>query len=110
MKIALNTIKVAAAGGLVDWKTINLPQSKFSDIGGLLNGVVSWIIGFGGALAVIAIVYSGIMYITAGPDQAKAEAAKKNLTWAIIGLVIAILAIVIIQSIYPILSTEKTTL
>lgn len=84
---------------LVDLKDINLPKSKFSSITDLAKGIANLLFGFVGALATIAIVYSGIMYITAGSDSAKAETAKKNLTWAIIGVAIAILAIVIVNEI-----------
>jgi len=85
-------------------KDITLPKSKYSDLGSLLSGVATWIIGFAGAFATIAVVYSGIMYITAAGDEAKAETAKKNLTWAILGVVVAILAILIINNIIPILA------
>lgn len=86
-------------GGSVNLKDIQLPQSKFSDLSGLLQGGVDWFMGIMGAIAVMAIVYSGIMYITAAGDVAKAETARKNLTWAIMGLVIAILAIVAVNGI-----------
>ncbi|MDO8513617.1 MAG: hypothetical protein Q7S37_03885 [bacterium] len=55
------------------------------------------------AIFVIAIIYSGIMYITSGglvgseTKPAKAAAAKKNLIWAITGFVIILLAIAITQ-------------
>ncbi|GEM_PF-3415159 len=45
-----------------------------------------------GGLAVIALIYSGIMYFTAYGDEAKAKLAKRNSTWAIIGIVIIVLS------------------
>lgn len=83
---------------------VTLPTSKVSDIPGLISTIIEWLLGFAGALAVIAIVYSGIMYITAGGDPAKAETAKKNLIWAILGVVIIALALVIVSSVSNILS------
>ncbi len=59
--------------------------------------IINWLIGILGSLAVIAIIYSGIMYITAGPDTARAEAAKKNLLWAIVGIVIILAAFLIVN-------------
>jgi len=59
---------------------------------GLVTQVIGWLFGGIAALGVIAIVYSGVMMITAGADTTKAENAKKNLTWAIIGLVLAVSA------------------
>lgn len=87
---------------------ITLPDSKFKDIPGLVGGIFEWIFGFAAALAIIAVVYSGIMYITAGGDAAKAEKAKNNLFWAIIGVIIAILAMVIIQWVSNILNKGTT--
>jgi hypothetical protein len=83
-------------GGAVSLKDITLPTSNYSDLNSLMLGLANWLIGICGGLAVIAVVYSGIMYITAGGDTAKAETARKNLTWAITGVVVAILAGVIV--------------
>ncbi len=87
-----------------DVSDINFPNTNFTDLVGLITSIINWLLGFGGILAVIAIVYSGIMYMTAGSDQAKAENAKKNLTWAIIGVVVILLALFIINLIGRILS------
>lgn len=73
------------------------PGAKFGSIEALVLGALVWIFGFAAGLAVIAVVYSGIMYITASGDSAKVEKAKNNLTWAIIGIVVTVLAIVIVQ-------------
>ncbi len=83
---------------------INFPNTNFTDLVGLITSIINWLLGFGGILAVIAIVYSGIMYMTAGSDQTKAENAKKNLTWTIIGVVVILLALFIINLIDQILS------
>ena len=72
-------------------KDIVFPGSKFKDLPDFVQGVINWLFGLAGAFAVIAIVYSGIMYITSGADQTKTETAKKNLVWAINGLVIRLL-------------------
>lgn len=97
---SLFLIKTAlAADDLTELGKIDLPGGKFSSIRDLLLGAVTWILGFCGALAVIAIIYSGYMYMTAGGDPAKAESAKKNLVWAITGIVIIGLSIVIVQAV-----------
>lgn len=86
-------------------KDITLPGSKFDDIPSLIQGIITWLLGFAGAFAVIALVYSGIMYITAGADQTKAETAKKNLVWAITGIVVILLAYAIIRWVAAIISS-----
>lgn len=95
----------AAGSGLGEITPINkLPASRFADVPAVISGVIDWILILAGALAVIAVVYSGIMYITAGGDSAKAEKGKNNLIWAIIGVVIISLAYVIIQWVQNILT------
>lgn len=48
-------------------------------------------------IAVIALVISGVMYISAGGDERSIERAKKMLVGSIAGLVIALLSLVIVQ-------------
>ena len=77
---------------------LNLPIFKFSSFDTLVGALIDLFLWFGSALSVIAIIYSGIMYITAGgipgtEDKPKgAMVAKKNLIWAITGLIIFLLA------------------
>lgn len=91
----------------IDAKSINLPTSKFDgkDLVDVLSGVIDWFVWLVSALAVIAIVYSGIMYMTAGGDETKAATAKKNLLWAILGIIIVFLSYAIIGIIHNIVST-----
>jgi hypothetical protein len=58
--------------------------------------VFNEMLNFGVVLAILMIVYSGLRYITAGSDTNAPATAKKNLIWAIIGLVILMLAKVIV--------------
>jgi hypothetical protein len=73
---------------------------------GLLTRIANWILELAGALAVIAIIYSGLMYITASGVPEKAEKAKKNLIWAIVGLIVIFLSLLIIQWVHGILATN----
>lgn len=50
------------------------------------------------------IIYGGYLYITAEGDRSKAEKAKKTLIAAIIGLIIAISAAVIVNTISAVLT------
>lgn len=85
---------------------IVFPTSNFTTLEGLANGVGNWILGFAGILAVIAVIYSGLMYITAGEDAEKAAKGKKNLTWAIIGILIISLALIIVNTLPKYLGTQ----
>lgn len=82
------------------WTDITgLRASRYTDIIAVVAGVIEWLLGFAGALAVFAIIYSGIMYMTAGGDAEKALKARKNLLWAVFGVIIIFLSFAIIRSI-----------
>lgn len=83
---------------------VTFQPTKVDNLTDLILTAIKFLFGLIGALAIIAIAYSGIMYITAGPDPAKAESAKKNLTWAIIGFVIAGFAFYIVQIVLNVLA------
>ncbi|MDD5731423.1 MAG: hypothetical protein PHU42_00790 [Patescibacteria group bacterium] len=66
---------------------------------GNLNTYISDALGFAiwaaGLLSVVFIIIGGFQYITAGASKDGATKAKNTLTYAIIGLVIVLLALVI---------------
>ncbi len=75
------------------------PEFDFvsGDLMDIISRLVTWVLIFAGALAVIYLVYGGIMYITAGGDAEKATKGRTALINAIIGIVIILLAIVIVN-------------
>lgn len=52
-----------------------------------------------GLLAIIMLVVGGIMYMTSAGDETSAGTAKKTITYAIIGLVVALVSLVIVVQI-----------
>ena len=54
--------------------------------------VIKYLVGLAAALAVIALMIGGYQYLTAYGDTSKHQKATKTLTWAIIGLVLSIMA------------------
>jgi hypothetical protein len=65
------------------------PESSIVQI--LMNAastLMSLVIG----VAVIIIIYGGIVYATAGGDETKTNKAKRVLFWGAFGLIVAILA------------------
>lgn len=72
----------------------------------VIENVTNWVLGIAGSLAVLFIIISGIRYITSAGNQAQHEAAKKNLTSAIIGLVIVLISFVIVQVISRVLTNS----
>ena len=61
----------------------------------IVVNVITWMMSIIGVIAVAFIIYGGIMYATSAGNEQQIERAKKILLYAIIGLVIAIMALVI---------------
>lgn len=57
----------------------------------LVNRIAGFIATIAVAIAVIMIVWSGIMFLTAGGDENKVTTAKRAITWSVIGLAIALI-------------------
>lgn len=91
--VSLPLVVHAATNGITLPTGTGLPNSGVSTI---LDNVSKFVISLIAGLAVLMIVVSGIMYITAGGDSGKAEKAKEWLIASIVGLVIALLAFVIV--------------
>jgi len=71
---------------------IRFPKTNITSIPDLLTKLVYIFLPAAGAWAVIALIWSGIIYITAAGNTERQEKAKKNMTWAITGIVIIALS------------------
>lgn len=65
----------------------DLNPTPFKDVSQLANSLINRVPYFLGALAFLAIIYSGVLYVLALGDPSKTEMAKKNFTWTIIGVI-----------------------
>lgn len=65
---------------------------------------IEFLLIIGGILAFIALVYSGFLYIMSAGDPEKSEAAKKNLVWAVTGVIIMLCSVAILSLVMRILS------
>ncbi|MBI5152008.1 hypothetical protein HZA39_00575 [Candidatus Peregrinibacteria bacterium] len=68
-----------------------------SSINYLLQKVADGLIYIAAPLAVLFIVHAGVSYAMSTGDNTKIEAAKKEIIWAVLGLVIILIAFVIIR-------------
>ena len=59
--------------------------------------VMNWVFGLGAIVALFFVLFSGIRFLTSGGDAKQVEAARKTLTFAIIGLVVILLSFAIIN-------------
>ena len=63
----------------------------------LVLRIIQIFLAVAGLVAVVFLIIGGFRYITAGGNEETAEAAKKTIVNAIIGIVIIILAFVIVR-------------
>lgn len=60
--------------------------------GGIFQTVTNILLFIVGAIAVIMLIIGGIRYVVSGGDQAAVTAAKNTILYAIVGIIVAILA------------------
>ena len=65
--------------------------------------LTNWILGFVAMIAVLMIVFGGVMYIGSSGDETKATTAKRAVTYALMGLVIAGIAYAIVNVIVSVI-------
>jgi len=90
----------------------NTPASLFGN-GGIFQTVVNIFLFVIGAIAVIMLIYGGIRYTISGGDAKNVTAAKDTILYAIVGIVVAVLAYAIVNfvitGLVPGSSTSSTT-
>lgn len=83
----------------------DVPQNISQATGGessaraLVLNIVNFFLGFLGIIAVIMIIYGGIMYVTAAGDQTKIDNAKKIIMYAIVGIIIVLISFALVNTV-----------
>lgn len=97
---------------LIDLQKIfgNEPEKfDLTKIGDALGEVTNIMFGLAGTVALIFLLWGGILYLTAGGSSEQAGKAKSTLTWAIIGLIVVIAAYAIVKYFSDILILNSPT-
>ena len=110
MLIGLTTaVSVVAAPGVSAATPKEEVKSGIDAIGGdetgrgaasftnLLESIINILLFIIGAIAVIMIIIGGIKYTTSNGDQAQVTSAKNTIMYAVVGLVVAIMAYSIVN-------------
>ncbi|MCK4919011.1 MAG: hypothetical protein KAS01_01360 [Candidatus Pacebacteria bacterium] len=85
---ALTVSTIASA----QWGKTNAPSNVPTDIEMAVMNLTNWILGFIAIIATLVIIWGGVQYLTAGGNDDAVGAAKKTISYGIIGMVIAGLA------------------
>jgi hypothetical protein len=76
---------------------VNTGGTKTSTLDSAIKTVVNTILFLLGVVAVIVIVIGGFKYVTSNGDAEKVKSAKNTILYAVIGLVVAIMAYAIVD-------------
>lgn len=74
----------------------NTPGSLFGDQG-IFKTIVNIMLFLVGAIAVIMLIFGGVRYVTSAGAQDQITAAKNTIMYAIIGIIVAVLAFAIVN-------------
>ena len=69
------------------------------DLDQIIMSTLNMLLSLIGTLAILMLVGGGIMYMTAGGDDARADTAKNTIKYAIIGLTVALISLVLVNQI-----------
>ncbi len=95
------TPTVAPGGG--GWVAPAQPTGVMQDINKAVMNITNWILGFIALIAVLAIIWGGVQYVTSVGNDTQMESAKKTIQWAVMGLVVAGLAYAIVYVIVAVI-------
>ena len=68
-------------------------------MGAILDNVMNIVFPVAGIICVIFIIIGGYMWIASAGDPSKVKQAQGTLTWAIIGLVFVLIAVLVVKTI-----------
>ena len=91
---------VGTANGELDFTSVSkagLPDSP--GIKNILVNILNWLLRIIGIITVIAFIISGGQYLLASGDEKIIEIAKRNMTYSIIGIIVALSGFVAVRAI-----------
>ena len=73
-------------------QTVPTVITDYTGVVGIINKVGTWMFGLLLALAVVFLLYAAFTYLRAGGDPSKVDEAKNVIIYALIAIVVAVLA------------------
>jgi|SRR5690606_21056510 hypothetical protein len=112
----------AALQVVVGQSTVNAQTSKITegieatgnddnvntDLPGLITIVVNTLLIIVGAVAVIMLIWGGFKYITSAGDASAVSSAKNTILYAVIGIIVAVLAYAIVNWVISTVTGQTT--
>lgn len=89
-----------------DVREANGCNSSTDKLSPAIQSIINGVIGLLATVAVVFVVVGGVQYMTSGGDSGKVKTAKNTILYALIGLVICVLAFAIVNWLVGILQTK----
>ncbi len=107
---AAKVMNVSAFSGVRDGvnaaKTDDMPANLIGP-DGVLTNITNTILYVVGIIAIVMLIVGGIKYVTSGGDKQKVTDAKNTILYAVLGLVIALLAFAIVNFVLNALGVQN---
>jgi len=68
--------------------TLNNPLGKTKTLTALISQIINVVITIATPIAILAIIYSGFLFVKAQGNPSKLEEAKKTLMWVLVGVMV----------------------
>lgn len=91
-----NPLAGGVKGGINAARGQDQPGNLFGD-GGIFQQITNVLLFIIGVLSVIMLIVGGIRYVVSGGNQQAVTSAKNTILYAIVGLIVAILAFAIVN-------------
>lgn len=85
--------------GVLGWTTVDSALTNAQTLTAISVKVLNFLLSIIGIIGIIMLVIGGMTYLTAAGDESKAEVGKRITTYAIIGIAVALAALVIVTQI-----------
>ncbi len=85
---------------------VNVPTLKGFEV--IVARFLQLAVAFGSLIVFIFLLYGGFLWVTAGADDQKISQAQKTITYAVIGLVLMIVSILVLKVIEDITGVSLT--
>ena len=79
------------------------PAGTPGDFGQSIVNLTNWVLGFTTMIAVLALIWGGMNYLTSAGDEEKAKSGKQAIKYALLGLIVAGIAYALVNVVVSII-------
>lgn len=90
--VSVLSIAITSITGSIGRSAAGQEGNPLFGVDGVLTSVIEWLTAIVGVASVIMIIIGAIRYITSGGQPQSAESARNTIIYAIIGLVVSLIA------------------